>query len=43
MAYEHELDAWRQDVYRMTESEREINGDAHRAAIGLVGEAEDDQ
>lgn len=43
MAYEHELDAWRHDVHRMTETEREINADAHRAAIGLTGEASDDQ
>jgi hypothetical protein len=43
MSYEHELDAWRQDVYRLTEPEREINTDSHRAALGVVGEARDDQ
>lgn len=38
-----DLNEWRMAVHDLTETERDTNTDSHRASIGLVGEATDDQ
>lgn len=43
MSFEHELDAWRDGVAHSTEAELEDAQDSQRAALGIIGDAEDDQ
>lgn len=38
-----EDDEWRMAVRDLGDTEREVNQDSHRAALGLIGDAEDDQ
>lgn len=38
---DHELDEWRHAVAGMSDGERELAVDSHRAALGLVGDRED--
>lgn len=40
--YAHEDDEWRRAVHASTETELHIAQDAHRAGLGLTGEATDD-
>lgn len=39
--YEHEITEWRRAVNDMSETERAAAADAHRSAIGLVGDRSD--
>lgn len=38
-----DLDEWRRAVFASTETELHIAQDAHRAAIGLVGDIDDEK
>lgn len=42
MAYEYERDEWRSAARSLSEVEREIAKDAHRQALGIIGDASDD-
>ena len=42
MAYEYERDEWRSAVRASSPAEQEAAKDAHRRALGLVGDATDD-
>lgn len=35
-------DEWHYAANDLTEAEREINQDSHRAALGIIGEAKDE-
>lgn len=41
MAYEFERDEWRAAVRQLTEADRDININARRESLGIVGEATD--
>jgi len=43
MAYQHEIDEWHRAAHDLSETEREINADSHRAALGIIGEEEDEK
>jgi hypothetical protein len=43
MRYEFSDDEWDSAVRDLTEVDRDVNADSHRAAQGITGEADDDR
>lgn len=41
--FKHEDQEWRRDVHAMTESDREVSVDSRRAAVGVIGDREDER
>lgn len=43
IVFDHEDAEWRRGVADMSEFEREVAGDSHRAALGVTGDREDER